>query len=262
MVVFFDIDGTIVDEPTQQIPPSVARAVTKLCENGHVPVVNTGRPYSHIDPRVRAMDFQGWICGCGMQIILNGECIRLDVPTLEVCEYVVRSVRECNMQVLYETMEGEMLTDGEYSRHNPIVLQEAANMRAKGFTVCDIDTMPTYRFFKGGIWDGPGCDRQEMLRRLDPYFDYVLRTGTMIELVNPGCTKAVGMKILLDHLGVEKKDTIAIGDSHNDIPMFEASGQTICLGNGVPELKARADYVTDTVLNDGIEKALLHFGLI
>ena len=59
MVVFFDIDGTVVDEETQLIPESTVRAVEKLRENGHIAVVNTGRPLSHIDPRVRQLDFSG-----------------------------------------------------------------------------------------------------------------------------------------------------------------------------------------------------------
>ena len=53
MVVFFDIDGTIIDEKTQEIPASAVRAVARLAEKGHMPVINTGRPYSHIDPRVK-----------------------------------------------------------------------------------------------------------------------------------------------------------------------------------------------------------------
>ena len=63
MVVFFDIDGTLIDDRSQQIPVSTVRAVEKLRENGHIPVVNTGRPYAHIDPRVRGMAFSGFICG-------------------------------------------------------------------------------------------------------------------------------------------------------------------------------------------------------
>ena len=51
MVVFFDIDGTVVDNDTQIIPESTVEAVRLLRKNGHLPVVNTGRPYGHVDPR-------------------------------------------------------------------------------------------------------------------------------------------------------------------------------------------------------------------
>ena len=44
MVVFFDIDGTLVDDGSQVIPASAVEAVKQLRLNGHTPVVNTGRP--------------------------------------------------------------------------------------------------------------------------------------------------------------------------------------------------------------------------
>ena len=44
MVIFFDIDGTIVDDGTQIIPQSTIESVKKLRALGHIPVVNTGRP--------------------------------------------------------------------------------------------------------------------------------------------------------------------------------------------------------------------------
>ena len=44
MVVFFDIDGTVVDNDTQIIPDSTVEAIRLLRENGHLSVVNTGRP--------------------------------------------------------------------------------------------------------------------------------------------------------------------------------------------------------------------------
>ena len=71
MVVFFDLDGTVVDDTTQIIPDSAIRAVEELGHRGHLAVVNTGRPYGHIDPRIRQMAFSGWICGCGMRHICS-----------------------------------------------------------------------------------------------------------------------------------------------------------------------------------------------
>ena len=70
------------------------------------------------------------------------------------------------------------------------------------------------------------------------------------------------MRELLKHLGIPKEQTLAIGDSTNDIPMFEVAEHTVCMGNGMEELKDRAEYITASVLEDGIEKALRHYGLI
>ena len=73
MVIFFDIDGTIVEEATQIIPSSTIDAIAKLAATGHTPIINTGRPYSHIDPRVREMAFAGWVCAGGMEVYVDGQ---------------------------------------------------------------------------------------------------------------------------------------------------------------------------------------------
>ncbi len=114
MVVFFDIDGTIIDDDTQIIPQSAKDAVSQLRKNGHIPVVNTGRPYSHVDPRIKAMDFAGFICACGMEILLEGQWLVRRRPKPEICRQIRQAVQDCNMQVLFEADDG-MVRDGEYS---------------------------------------------------------------------------------------------------------------------------------------------------
>ena len=83
-----------------------------------------------------------------------------------------------------------------------------------------------------------------------------------MEYVTKGCSKAGGMALRLESLGVSREQTLAIGDSTNDLAMFRAAGHTVCMGGGVEELKAVSDYVTAPVMEDGIAKALRHFGLL
>ena len=70
------------------------------------------------------------------------------------------------------------------------------------------------------------------------------------------------MELLLKALGVSREDTLAIGDSTNDLPMFHTAGHTVCMGGGMAELKAVSDYITAPVMEDVIAKALKHFGLL
>ena len=55
---------------------------------------------------------------------------------------------------------------------------------------------------------------------------------------------------------------MAFGDGENDMAMLRFAGIGVAMGNGSDLLKRKADYVTASVDDDGIEKALLHFGLI
>ena len=261
MVVFFDIDGTIVDDRSQIIPQSAVDAVEKLREKGHIPVINTGRPFSHIDPRVRAMAFEAYVCGCGMEILLENRLIFGSYPDLSVCRLTRDAVRDCRMQVLYETRDGAILTDGQLSTH-PFEVREVERMRKKGFSVREIDSQPTPEFMKLVTFDQPGCRRREFMERMEPYFTCIQRDHTMLELVKKGCSKAKGMEILLQHLEVSGEETLAIGDSTNDLPMFHAAKHTVCMGGGMEALKEKAEYITAPVLEDGIAGALSHYGLI
>ena len=261
MVVFFDIDGTLVDDNTQVIPESTVKAVEQLAESGHIPVVNTGRPYTHVDPRVRAMAFQGYVCGCGMEVRYRDQWISRQHPTPEVCRIVRDAVRSCNMQVLYENRESAILTDGKWSSH-PGCLREARRTRDRGKQVVEIDSLPQPEFMKFVTLDGENCRREEFFRITDPYFERIIRDHTLVEYPMKGCSKAKGMALLLRHLGVDRQDTLAIGDSTNDLPMFKAAGHTVCMGDGMESVKAQAEFVTDTVLGDGIMKALQHYHLI
>ena len=57
-------------------------------------------------------------------------------------------------------------------------------------------------------------------------------------------------------LGYEKRDVIAFGDSNNDLPMFQAAGFKVAMGNGSEDLKSQSDYVTGVLEDGGIRQAL------
>lgn len=261
MVVYFDVDGTIIDNKTQIIPDSTVRAVKKLREKGHIPVINTGRPYTHIDPRVRAIPFTAWICACGSEIWLKGERIYWSVPSLETCRYTIDSVRECGMQAVYEADNGLVLSDGNYSQHDQCV-KKLNIMRDRDFIIREVDTLQEPAFIKFMCYEWPGCDREEFLRRMEGRFEGVDRGKGRLEFISCGCDKARGMHILMDHLKIPMEDSLAIGDSTNDLPMIRTAHHTVCMGDGMEPLKMVAEYITAPVLEDGVEKALIHFGLI
>ena len=260
MVVFFDIDGTIVDNETQIIPESTTEAIRRLRENGHLPVVNTGRPYGQIDPRVRAMDFAGWVCACGMEVILDGEYLRKDYPTPELCQFIIKKCKENNMLIQAET-DKDLFYDGDMT-YTPAPLREADRLAKKGIRVIPYQDVEDQSFIKFVTHDIPESNRVAFLEAMDPYFDPIIHRGTMIEYIKKGNTKALGMELILRELGIAKEQTFAIGDSENDLSMFAIAGTTICVGDGMEKLKENADYITDAVLSDGIYNGLKHFGLI
>lgn len=65
-------------------------------------------------------------------------------------------------------------------------------------------------------------------------------------------TKEHAVEELLKRLKINKRDTIGIGDSNNDMPLFASVGYKVAMGNAVTELKESADKVIDSVKKDGL----------
>ena len=259
MVIFFDIDGTIIDEESQIIPASTVRAMEALSAAGHKPIINTGRPYSHIDPRVRAMAFAGWVCSCGMEVYVDGNWLQKRRMAPALRQTVIETARQCQMQPIYEAVGGFLL-DGAYSDSERIRF-ESQRVETWGCFAKQLEGAEE-EIIKFVTFDGPQSRHAEFVEKMRPYFTCIERGGGMVEFVAEGCSKASGVQMLLAHLGAKKEDTFAFGDSTNDVSMFRAVGHGICMGGGMEDAKAQAEFVTAPVLEDGIEKALRHYGLI
>ena len=67
---------------------------------------------------------------------------------------------------------------------------------------------------------------------------------------------------MIDRLGFDLKDVYAFGDGLNDLEMLKAVGTGVAMGNGVPEAKEIADYITTDVSENGIWNGLKNLKLI
>ena len=80
-----------------------------------------------------------------------------------------------------------------------------------------------------------------------------------VEVFAAGASKGNALQALADHLGIRKEETACIGDGENDLPMFQAAGLKIAMGNAVPELKKAADIITGTNDRDGAAEAVRRY---
>lgn len=73
-----------------------------------------------------------------------------------------------------------------------------------------------------------------------------------------GISKATGLALALKHLSIDPEETVAIGDSGTDVPMFKLCGYSIALANSPPEVKLAAKHVTKSGDGEGLVEALNH----
>ena len=89
---------------------------------------------------------------------------------------------------------------------------------------------------------------------------------TMLELLPQGCSKALGVQKVCEHLGVDPfQELVAIGDAENDVELLEMAACGVAVANAVDKAKAAADIVLEESNDDGgagIAIELFGLGLI
>ena len=75
-----------------------------------------------------------------------------------------------------------------------------------------------------------------------------------------GVSKATMLQRLCDRLGIDRANTLAIGDSMNDIAMLEWAGRGVLMGHAVPEMHVHADVLTSERPGYGVADALNAIG--
>ena len=69
---FFDVDGTLVDDKSKEIPQSAVTAIRSLREAGHLVYLNSGRTHCLLTHEMEQFGISCAVCGCGTEIIADG----------------------------------------------------------------------------------------------------------------------------------------------------------------------------------------------
>ena len=77
-----------------------------------------------------------------------------------------------------------------------------------------------------------------------------------VDFTAEGVDKGSGVKVVGDLLNLDVRYMACVGDSHNDLAMFDACGLSIAMGNSPESVKSKADFVVGTVETDGLVDAI------
>jgi len=257
-IVFFDLDGTLVDERTATVPRSCVEAIHKAQSNGHIVIVNTGRTMSTINPQVVAIGFDGYICGCGTYVEYQGKTIYHTTLEEGLRKEIVEKIFECNMQVALEGVEASFYSD---NGTHPLYIELYEGNVELGFPIKIYKEDDLPEFDKMAAFYNEGDDDKTFREFLKKNFEIIERDKGFIEVIPIGHSKATGIQCLIDYLGMDLEQCISIGDSPNDLPMLSYTKEAVAMGNSNPDLFDKVTYITTDVDKDGIANALKHFGL-
>ena len=275
-VIFVDVDGTLVDY-NNDLPESAVKAIRAARANGHRVYMCTGRSKAEVYPELWEIGLDGMLGGNGSYVEDHGHVVMHQLITLEQCRRIVDWLHSRKLEFYLESNNG--LFASEHFKETCVpTLKEYS--RRKGAEETD-EEISSGTFLTSMI-SGAELYRDDLNKvsyLLNSYQDFldtreqfpdmangtwggVGETALFGDLGVKGITKANAIERLLKYLGADAEDTIAVGDAKIDIPMLEYCRIGIAMGNGGPEIREMADYVTDSVENDGLYHAFVKFGLM
>ncbi|WP_286476348.1 phosphoglycolate phosphatase [Methanobacterium sp. CWC-01] len=87
----------------------------------------------------------------------------------------------------------------------------------------------------------------------------VYDTQFALHLTDPAVNKGLSLLKVAKNMGINPEEIMAIGDSENDLEFLEQAGWKVAVANSDPELKIKADYVTEKPYGDGVNEAIRRF---
>lgn len=252
--LFFDVDGTLLSEINRTVPESTVRAVSEARRLGHVVFINSGRVYCMLDFLNRLITMDGFLCGCGTRILVNGKV---------EYSYTIPHSRglEIKNSIIDHKMDGWLEgTENSYFRKHTSWISKVervkATLKAENGCVSPYGwEEECYDFDKFCVVADENSDKEGFFKSI-PDFHIIDRGNNFYECVPKGHSKATAIEWVLKRYGIPRKQAYVFGDSTNDLPMFEYVPNGIVMGYHAKELEPYASFITKTVEEDGIAYAM------
>ena len=261
-MVFVDLDGTLL-QGVDTVSARTVRAFERVREKGIIPVIATGRLAYEADFAARAIGADGFL------IAMNGLTVYEDyrrgtvlyeayMPE-DASVYIIRCL--LRQGVFFQAYAGNRA----YCQAN----------RAESIHHCGMDAEHV-RFFSGTQQVVPDLEEHLARKRLrvNKFFVSVDETARIpalravlddipgvrtissgehfIEVVPEGADKRKAVRAVREACGLTREQVMVIGDSENDLGMFDEAFTCVAMGNACSVLKAKAGYLAPTNMEDGV----------
>ncbi|WP_309242829.1 Cof-type HAD-IIB family hydrolase [Lichenibacterium dinghuense] len=261
-LVVSDIDGTLVNH-AKELTPRTRAAIAALAERGVGFTVTTARP---------PVGLRGVFALLGMKVtaaaINGGAVVDGDLNIVEEKLLAPAIARRAVALLREQGLDPWLFTDEHWYIRDPKgdnVPLETRTIGQEPVVVDDFAEALYGRVLKviGSCNDHPHLAACEaMLQRALGADAIATRSQAYyLDVTNPRAHKGEAVASLAKAFGVPVSAVLTIGDGTNDIPMLEAAGFGVAMGNGSDEVKAAADAVTGDCEHDGFAEAIERYVL-
>ncbi|WJW70318.1 Cof-type HAD-IIB family hydrolase (plasmid) [Candidatus Chlorohelix allophototropha] len=270
-LVAIDLDGTLLDEQ-KKIRPRVKEAIQAAVRAGVVVTLATGR--RHLGARAVADELGLEVplilyCGSLVYDIHSGSALyHKPLPPSFIME-AIAIIRQSGYQpaILQSPLSGERIFLSQNYEDDQFMREYAdSGQRQDLIERCSYDELAFVKDALTVVGIGPRAAMSRLLGSLNngfkcSLFSYPLLSKNLadfhgFDFIQPGVGKGIALAALAEHYGIALSETLAIGDSPNDLDMLKAAGLGVAMGNAAAEVKALAGAIVSTNEEDGVAEAL------
>lgn len=249
---FFDYDGTLTIGATGKVTESAKKTIELLINNGHFVAVATGRIQCDAYKRSKEIGVENVISDGGNGVTINGKIISMESMNLEASIKLLDELelKRINWAV---SCENSIL---RYCKSEGFI-NEVKDTYMQTVLFPELDYRKLEKLFKIFVSCSP--EREKNIFSLEQLPK--VRYNTSCLYVEPD-DKYSGIIKMANYIEAPIDDIVVFGDGSNDLKMFRSEWTSIAMGNAKEELKERADFVTKSSEENGIEYACRYFGWI
>ena len=274
--VFFDIDGTFLND-RKRVSSSTKKAITQMKEDGILVGLATGRGPGFVQPFMDNLGLDFAVTYNGQYILTHDKVLyqnQLPKSTVyNLIRYATKHRREISLGTSTGLVGSNIISMGT-SKFGQIVshivpkswakmVERSFKSLIRRFKPQSIETLKT--IMREPIYQVVMVATVGETQDIEEKFPHVKITRSSpysADIISADQSKLKGIAHLGEFFGFELSEVMAFGDSENDLEMLSGVGVGVAMGNGEDELKDQATHVTDTNNQNGIAKALSHYGLI
>lgn len=260
-IIFFDIDDTLYHKNDAYIPDSITQIVIpELKARGIIPAIATGRCLGAFPDAVRVLVAEQ---GIDLLVTINGQynCYQGDVVsayplTMAEVERVIGKLQALDIDYAF-VGESQIAVSNDSEAVKESLIPITADY------IVDADFYKNHRIFQLLAFYPP--EKAPAVTDAGVFagkFKEIRWHPQAVDILNQANSKAQGIQDVLKTLDIDMQHAMAFGDGLNDIEMLATVGYGVAMGNAVDALKARADFVTQPILDDGVLHALKKLAII
>ena len=252
-----DIDGTILI-PEGEFTQEVKSCIKELCDKGVKVVLVTGRMDKSARRVANELNLTTPIVSYQGGLVKEGENVLYErYLTEEQAEKIVDWAKSENIHLnLYNN-------DVLYSESYDYEIERYCTIQHVDCVIKPFSEIKKDKVNKILAIDYSNPERiskyESELPKIFPDLYIIKSTQYFLEFSNKEASKYCAVKFLQKHWNLNNDEILTIGDQNNDIELLKAGGIKVAMGNATEELKKNADYITETVYNNGFVKAVEKF---